>query len=247
MPATPFFAGQFTGQTNGTLQVPDYQVELLAIGTQLEKINATLLAQLTTLNQTVAFNTGPAGKEASGTLSASMNAMARNIGNLASNSASTMTKQGEIVAALGSLQTALSRVSATINAGVTTQQIAVTDQIENNKFQQLTTNAALERSGLPPTEVPSQTLNQKVLATINSTKDMKTQVFASNIVETGLQEAVSWTTTTIQNNIADTFIGAQVASAWGALKGWLAKVNSADIGKQLKTETDKVRSETQYI
>lgn len=233
MAATPFFAGQLTGYTNGTINVPDYQVELVVIGTQLEKINTNLLAQLTTLNQTINFNTGPLGVKTPGTVSASLNALATASVNIMDASVSMSKTQGEIVASLGALQTAVSRLSATVNSGVTTQQMALADQMQNNKFQQVTTNAALERSGLPPTEVPEETFVTKVEDTIRQTTDMKTQVFSANLIESGLQEAVAWTATTAQDTIAQTFIGAQVAAMWGTVKGWLIKT---------KPETPKIES-----
>jgi hypothetical protein len=245
MPATPFFAAQFVGQTNATLNVPDYQIELLAINQNLTEISTQLFLQLTLLNQTVAFNTGPTGLATPGTLSASLNAMSRSLINLSNNSASILEKQGELVSAIGSVQTSVSRVSSTINAGVTTQQMALSDQIQNNKFQQITTNAALERADLPPTEVPAQALSDKVKETIDTVGDLKTQVFAAGVVERGLTEAITWTATTVQNNIAETYIGAGAASAWGTLKGWLAKVNAADFAKKTKTETDAIQSSTQ--
>jgi hypothetical protein len=245
MPATPFFAAQFVGQTNATLNVPDYSLELQSIVNNLFALNNLLTQQLTTLNSTVAFNTGPLGSRSPGTLSASLNAMSRSLINLSNNSASILEKQGELVSAIGSVQTSVSRVSSTINAGVTTQQMALSDQIQNNKFQQLTTNAALERADLPPTEVPAQALSEKVQETIDTVGELKTQVFAAGIVERGLTEAITWTATTVQNNIAETYIGAGAASAWGTLKGWLAKVNAGDFAKKTKTEADAIQSSTQ--
>lgn len=245
MPATPFFAAQFVGQTNATLNVPDYSIELQAIVANLIALNSVLTTQLTALNYSVAQNTGPIGRDVPGTLSASVNAMARSLNDLSNNSASILEKQGELVSAIGSVQTSVSRVSSTINAGVTTQQMALSDQIQNNKFQQLTTNAALERADLPPTEVPPETLSDKVKETIDTVSDLKTQVFAAGIVERGLTEAVTWTATTVQNNIAETYIGAGAASAWGTVKGWLAKVNTGDFAKKATAEANAIRNQVQ--
>jgi hypothetical protein len=247
MPATPFFAGQFTGNTNAMLNVPDYSIELQAVVNNLFALNSLLTKQLGALNTIIAYNTGPLGKETSGTLSASLNSMARSVSNMATNSSSIMTKQGEIVSALNSVQTAVARVSSTINAGVTTQQMAYSEQTNHNKFQEQTTNAALARSGLPPTVVTEESLLEKFDETIETTLNLKSQVFSTNIVAQGLTEAITWTAITVQNNVAETFVGAGAASWYGSLKGWLAKVNSGDFAKQARTEADKIRSESQYI
>ena len=60
---------------------------------------------------------------------------------------------GKIANAVDVLTKAAGTMAYTSIQSLNTQQLAYADQVKNNKFNQKTTNAALERAGVPPTEV----------------------------------------------------------------------------------------------
>jgi len=121
--------------------------------------------------------------------------------------ASMVDQQKQIVESLGIIQFALTGISTNVGQGVTTAQLAYIDQVQQNQFDQATTNAALERAELPPTEVPESKLGETIVKTVD------------NVSIFQLQSQVASTTTT-----GITFVQDQVVKGgtWLVSTGWTA-------------------------
>jgi hypothetical protein len=145
-----------------------------------------------------------------------------------------MDQQQKMVSAIEVIQTALAGVNSQVAAGVTTQQLALSDQIKANKFKQQTTNESLKRAGLPETEVAEESFLESTKEMIDNTLTLKTQISFASLVERQLSDAIKWIATTMFDLVSQTFIGAAARGFVTTIKGWLGikepEATSAKIG-----------------
>jgi hypothetical protein len=232
--------GTFSGQTNGQVTTVDYTADLLAIAESIDNLNFNIGTQLITMNS---FNTAQwsqAGIKIPGTPISVLAVQARALTNMSTMMASTMKTQSEIAAKLTGIQVALAQVSSQMAASVTTSQVHLAETIKNNKFQQQTTNAALVRSGIEPTVVTPASLPATIKETIDSVGPVKAAMAAAGLVEQSIGSAVAWTTTTVGNLIAESYVGSAAAEAFSTVKGWLGITKAQETQKALTTETQAV-------
>lgn len=164
---------------------------------------------------------GAPGLKIPGSPISMMQVQAQSINDMASMMASMMEQQKEMTASIDSIRTSLAGVSSHIASGVTTQQIALTEQIKNNKFTQQTTNDALKRADLPPTEVLPSDLVDSTKILIQDVSMVKGQTCVAGLVEDNISKAATWTTTIVSDYISESFIGAAARTAKQTIKGWL--------------------------
>jgi hypothetical protein len=224
-----------SGYTNGVISIPDYTLELVALNTNLTALNTFLTTNYGIASLSIPGSQGAINQSAAGAL----NDMSMMI-------ASMMSTATETSLAIKGVQVALAGVSAQVAQGVTTQQMAVADQIKNNQFQQATTNAALTRSDLPPTVVPTQTFQERLSATINDTVSFKSLVGASSLISSTLSDAATYTTTLVTGYIAESYVGTSAVAAWTAIKTFFGFNAPEQVAKQSATEL-KVAARTAKI
>lgn len=136
---------------------------------------------------------GSAGLAIPGSPISMMQVQAQSLNDMASMMATMMENQKAMTANIQIIQTALAGLTVHVANGVTTQQVAVADQIKNNKFSQQTTNAALERAELPPTVVTPGDLLTTIQSTVSDVTMLKAQTEAASLVETTLTKGITWT------------------------------------------------------
>jgi len=201
---------------------------------------------------------GQAGLKIPGSPIAMMQVQSQSINDMASMMASMMEQQKEMTEAISSIRTSLAGVSSHLAAGVTTQQVALTEQIKNNKFTQQTTNDALQRAELPPTQVLPADLVDGTKILVQDVSMVKGQIFVAGLVEDSISKAATWTTNIVSDYISESFIGASARSAKATIKAWLkiedppskaiiAETNS--IARNIKTipDTSKPLPATEVI
>jgi len=193
----------------------------MAIAAAIKEQTVQQLALYETFIAYLDLNFGKSATAIPGSPAAVSRMEAQAVNDIAVLLAEMIDQQKKLTASVQVLQSSLGNISANVAAGVTTQQLAVADQIKNNQFQQQTTNAALERAELPPTVVQPTAIKQSIENAVTDTLVVKSQVKASALVEEQITSAVSWTTTTVTNVVANSFIGTAATNAWGTLKGWL--------------------------
>ena len=223
--------GEVAGYTTGAFYGPDYSQYFIALITELAKLNYTLSS---------------AGSLEPGSPGAIMKATVETNLQATSNLDSALTKMSDLVASIQSLnktvETAIhmnATISYKLNSLVTTQQIAVADQIKNNQFQQATTNAALADAGKPPTVIPDQAYTDKLKAAVQDTSNVKLQVTAANLTSQGMTEAVTQSFTIATTMIAKTSFGTWIATQWASLKGSVATMFPTDTAKAVADKTDR--------
>jgi hypothetical protein len=135
---------------------------------------------------------GTAGLAIPGSPICMMQVQAQALNDIASLMASMADQQKAMSENITLIQGAIAGLTGHVASGVTTAQIAVTDQINNNKFNQATTNSALERADLPPTEVTSGDLLETTQKTIADVTQFKGQIYAAGLVESSLSTGITW-------------------------------------------------------
>lgn len=227
-------ASALSGMTNGIISIPDYTLDLGAIATSVNM----LTAQMVILNKMLATNWT---LEGAAIIPASpyniMQGQAMSLNNMATMTASIMTTQSEIAANLSKLSVSINNLSAHAATSVTTQQVMLTETIKNNQYVQQTTEDALQRSGLPATEVPPQRLQTQITSTINDVTKVNSGIQAASLVQTGIANAATFTTGIVTNVIAESYVGTAAASAWTGVKGWLGMVKPEEMAKKAIAES----------
>ena len=168
--------------------------------------------QMSTAQQFIAWSlSAPSSSEVDvGSLMSVLTAQAQAINDIATMQSDMLTAHQSIATNLTVIASVLSGISGQMSTMVTTQVMAVADQINNNKFQQVTTNAALKRSDLPETVVPADSLDKTFKDTASSVTAFKAQVGAANLVQNGITESFAYGQTLATQYLKDTFVG-----TWG--------------------------------
>lgn len=116
------------------------------------------------------------------------------------------------------LTRAAATIQYTMTQQLTTQQLMAADQIKNNQFQQVTTNAALQRANLPPTEVPRSAYLQQVTNAVQDISIVKAQTFATNLITESLTDAGTKGFTIAQAWVVESAFGKWVSSYYSEAK-----------------------------
>lgn len=227
-------ASSLSGMTNGIISIPDYTLDLASIATSVN----LLTAQMVIMNKMLATNwTLEGGAIIPASPYNIMQGQAMSLNNMATMTASIMTTQSEIAANISKLSVSLNNLSAHAATGVTTQQVLLTETIKNNQYVQQTTEDALQRSGLPPTEVTPQKLQTQISSTINDVTKVNSGIQAASLVQTGIANAATFTTSIVTNVIAESYVGTAAANAWTGVKGWLGITKPEEMAKKAIAET----------
>ena len=232
--------GVFGGQTNGSVTTFDYTLDFAAIKTSIDLQTAAIVAA----NKFNELQWSPLAVKTTGTPIAVLSAQATALNNMSTMMASMMKTQSEIAAKLTSLQVAIAQISTQVAAGVTTSQVHLTETIKNNKFQQQTTNAALVRSNIEPTVVAPTSLTASIKETIDSVAPVKAAMATANLVEQSISTAISQTSLTVTNLIAESYVGIAASNAFAAVKGWINLNKPEELTKATQAEASALLSST---
>jgi len=206
----------------GTIPVYNYIPNVTSMDIQLQRIAWSFSAL--------------SGSEADvGSFMSCVRAQAQAINDIATMQADMLESHQQIAAGLTTLASVLSGISGQVSTLATTQVMAVADQINNNKFQQQTTNAALKRSDLPETVVPADSLSKTFKDTAASVTSFKAQVGAANLVQNGITESFAYGQTLATQYLKDTFVGTWGNNVKSFFKSFI-KASPAEIPTETKKE-----------
>ena len=207
----------------GTIPVYNYIPNVTSMDIQLQRIAWSLSAL--------------SGSEVDvGSFMSCVKAQAQAINDIATMQADMLESHQEIAAGLTTLASVLSGMSGQMSTMITTQVMAVTDQINNNKFQQVTTNAALKRSDLPETVVPADSLSKTFKDTATSVTAFKAQVGAANLVQNGITESFAYGQTLATQYLKDSFVGTWGTAVKGFFKSFI-KTSPTELAVETKKKT----------
>jgi len=178
-----------------------------AIALAIENQTKVMVAQNLALNGFLSANFSPAGSTLPSSPVAIARVQAQTLNDIHLVMTNMLSQQQLLIASVDVLQTGLAGISSQVASGVTTNQLAVADQIKANKFQQQTTNASLKRADLPETEVSDESFLESTKKIVDDTLTFKSQIGISTLVEEQITSAISWTSTTVGNFISTSFIG----------------------------------------
>jgi hypothetical protein len=201
------------------------------------------LRQMSTAQQFIAWSlSAPSSSEVDvGSLMSVLTAQAQAINDMATMQSDMLTAHQSIATNLTVIASVLSGISGQMSTVVTTQVMAVADQINNNKFQQVTTNAALKRSDLPETVVPTDSLAKTFQDTATSVTSFKAQVSAANLVQDGINESFKYGQTLATQYLKDSFIGTWGDNVKTFFKGFINS-SPSEIATEAKKEVLQVNA-----
>lgn len=223
--ATLLVTNVLSGYTNGTVNIPDYDIELKAIAASFAKLVLLLENEI-----------GVPARAIPGSTINVMQGQAKAINNIATMTASIMTTQSELAANMNKISVSLNNISAHAATSVVTQQVLLTETVKNNQYVQQTTEDALERSGLPKTTVAPTRLQDSITTVVGDVTKMNNAVQAASLVQSGLASAAGFTTSIVTSVVAESYVGQTAAAGWTQVKGWLGIVKPDEQAKKAIAE-----------
>lgn len=215
------------------------------IATAITTASAAQVAATTTQNVMLEKLFGATATTASpGGITAASTAAAKSVGDLLAKMDAQTKAINELTVAMGkvassveTITTAAANMHYTQTQMLTTQQLAVSDQIKNNKFNQLTTNAALTRAELPPTEVKPEEMKTTITNGVKDIGVIKLETLASNTISETLSDTAAKGIKISQEWVAQTAFGKWITSYYAEAKVQ-AQILFADGEAKAKLETD---------
>lgn len=119
---------------------------------------------------------------------------------------------GGVASSVQTITTAAANIQYTLNQQLTTQQFMAADQIKNNKFQQMATNASLERAELPPIEVKPDDMKSAIVNGFNDISVIKAQSTVIDYASNALTSAATEGFKISQQWVAQTAVGKFLSS-----------------------------------
>lgn len=228
-----------TFSTGGSVVITD-EVEVAAIN--------ALTAAVTANTAMLEKQFGPASSKIPGSLTASsagslalLNYVYNEITNLTQAVDDLNVAIADISKEINVGNRGLANISTTMTKQLTTQQVALVDQIKNNQFQQASTNAALADAGKPAVVVPKQSFQDNVKTTVQEVTEIKGSIAVAGWVEGFLTETVTEANAELLKWTAETEIGKGAIKLWADLK---AKATTIFSTKKATTTSNQTQANT---
>jgi len=204
---------------------------------------AALISALTANTALLEKNIGPAGLEIPGTLICELSLIASNTSLMVKRQAEIDKSLQKLIGTLGALQNQLGTVTTGMAHSVqlqaqqlTTTQLMAADQIKNNKFQQLNTNAALEGSGQNPIVVEPQALIDQIKNSVQDISTIQAQTAATAYVSNAVTGTVGAAYKTSIEWAAQSSFGKWVSGVWLDVEANTKAIFSDKTAKEIKDE-----------
>ena len=176
---------------------------------------AVAIAAQTTANEKL---WGVLAANTPGTPASNLATVAESTNDMANLLTDVISQQEEMNKNLELLVSILTTVSTNIGTGVTTAQLAYLDQTKNNQFHQKQANEALQRAGLPPTEVKQGELSERVTTTIREVSDLSLQQKVVSVTQDGLTYVSGVVTSVGKDLVTKALDVTGVTALWNAAK-----------------------------
>jgi len=181
-----------TGNTSGTIQIPNYAGEFDTLTTAVNQLKGSVDALTLALNSEML---GVTASTVAGTIAHSALNSKKLLKAIAIMNEDQSGKNAEGITSLGSIANQLAGLSSTLAAGVATSQIIASDQISKNAFDKSATQAALKRNNLPEVAVTPQGFLQTIQTTLQNAGSIAAQGSAVGFVTSTASAAISGAST----------------------------------------------------
>lgn len=196
----PLVAGAITAQT-ALLKLDSIQDKAIELAT---------LGQIAALVLSVEKNWGELARGIPGSIRNSQANQAAVLANISNSLMELNDNTVKMTSSIGELSSSIKTIGNTLNNMVTLQGIAVSDQIENNNFQQRETVAALKRNDIEPVTAPdykklveqqitNSTLMRTTTAFSNAINDVSSSILSGVSNYIAQTELVTWAKSTFEN------------------------------------------------
>ena len=140
---------------------------------------------------------------------------------------------GAVSKSVETLTGAVGTIQYTMTKGLINSQLATADQIVANKFNQATTNAALERAELPPTEVKPEALGKQVADTYTTVNVMEAQARVIGAVTSAVDNATAEGLATGKKWVLDSAFGQWATKQFGEAKLAFASIFAKEKAEEI--------------
>lgn len=237
-----FAIGTLTGDTNGTLTGQNYQGALADITESIDELTAAitlldqnLTAQLTIMNSQALAAFGP------GSATTTPGSVPSSIKGISGHLDAQVAAQASIaknLSSLNNISTAGSdQIAATINSTLSTQnalaQIYIAQQNKKAEFEKAATQSALERSDLPPVEVPQTDINEAIKSSVTDAGEIAVQASINGFVQSTISSGASYVTEQATNFITDTALYQAAVAKVDAIKASIGSIGSSADAAQI--------------
>jgi hypothetical protein len=127
--------------------------------------------------------------------------------------------------------TGMANISNTLQGQATTQKMAYLDQVNNNKFQQATTQASLARGGHPPTVVPPTDIVAEVQKNVQQVTELNVTIATTNLVTNTIQDGIIGAYETSTKWFAQTIVGSWLIEEYAIIQAKVAYIFSSEFIK----------------
>lgn len=228
-----------TFSTGGNVVIDD-SVAVAAI----TALTNAILAQ----NALLTANFTSAGIKTPGAPVALMGVTADSVTDIASILADISTALGDLnkgavesSSAIQKLQLGMASIATQTAKNGVIAQMALTDQIKNNEFQQKTTNQALADAGKPPTVVTPANILTKIQATIQDLTTFNAEASISGFVVTSIQDGFTFSYNYVTEWISGTAVSQWFVSTWTDIKKKFVTVK-AEVQAEITASTARSKA-----
>jgi hypothetical protein len=134
------------------------------------------------------------------------------LGSINSTLVDISTKQSSLISAMVSLQSSIQTLTGIQTQALTTQQLAVSDQLKNNQFQQLTTNTSRTAAGLPAIKLPTTTIADTIENSMSEALTVQASVAAPAALTAATTSAITSATSWVSDAV-------NLPAIWLKIKG----------------------------
>jgi hypothetical protein len=239
-PITPvnFAAGGFTGNTNGFLTVPTYNLELNAIA---KEINA------------LQYQFSGAALFDPGSAAASMSATALNIGIIAENVADILIEVKKLnlnVQGVSNSVEVSTKGLANISTHMAKGNVIATMDMNNNvkkaEFEKQVTNQAQEQAGMPKTEVSPENLVERGKQLVSEVSESNALIAGTTFIQENISAAATAAFTTTTTWIAESAFGVWIKDAYAkteiAVVGLFSEAKAKQLADKLAAKANNARA-----
>jgi hypothetical protein len=223
-----------SGNTSGTISIPDVTPALLVIAAELKVLNQNIY-------QYFQFEATSLAKDVPYSPAAMAVVQARALDQMMQDLSSLVGKGTEQAGATTSIQSGLASMTVAINQLVANVQLIGSAQIDKAEFDKAATNAALKRNNLPEVTVPEANVGATIEKASKKAVTMSTAVEATGAVNTAIGKATSFISTQMDNYIvapSTAFLSNQFNSLKTAL-GFEAEDTTKKVNATTKATTNK--------
>jgi len=187
-------------------------------------INDAVEVALLTAIETLLIEHSVASVNIPGTPAANMAVIAGSVNDIAALMTTMIAEQKKTNNSIGNLVASLSSINANLGTAVTTSQLSYIEQTKQNAFLKQTQNDALQRAGLPPTQVTPGAVLAQIETTASDMVNFNLQSSVAGLTQKGLNfvgglatDGLTYVYGKAATYVVESAVGQKVTALWNKI------------------------------